>query len=571
VAAIAVIATFACGREAPLDVDDGLQSFPAERTAADFPGVSYPMAEGFSRSGSDLEGPLWIIGIDGATWNIIQPMAERGELPNLSALTAEGAHGVLLAEEPTISPALWATIATGVPRFEHGVVNFLVKLPGRAEAVTTGPPDRHAPALWELVGAAGGEAAVVSWFGSFPAEEIRGYYVSKGFDPENLRPGQVHPPEFADSLRDQAAVRMRRGDFDGIARSELLQDTLLDDARTLAALRVIASEGRPDLVLAHFAGIDVAQHVTWRHMDPETPSFPDDGPVDPSLAGVIPAYYRYIDHTLGEIREMMPKDGTLLVLSDHGGGPMGLQEAFRLRLEVLLETVGLLDEDRGQVLAIDEFFRHDKRIWLNLEGIERAGVVPVAAAGATAAEVASRLGRLETDDGRDVFESIVDHTVEPDWRPGDPALTVRFSPAVLLTDTIADGSTSHDFSSIRLRRSDVSGTHRPEGILILHGPRSRPGPLAGPANHYQIAPLALYLLGLPQDGRMLEVAPVDGGVYRAALDPKLLELRPIEAIPEYPNTDRGALLRVARPLVDPMADPSHQESLEKLRSLGYVN
>jgi hypothetical protein len=60
-------------------------------------------------------------------------------------------------------------------------------------------------------------------------------------------------------------------------------------------------------------------------------------------------------------------------------------------------------------------------------------------------------------------------------------------------------------------------------------------------------------------------------VYRAALDPKLLELRPIEAIPEYPNTDRGALLRVARPLVDPMADPSHQESLEKLRSLGYVN
>jgi hypothetical protein len=51
----------------------------------------------------------------------------------------------------------------------------------------------------------------------------------------------------------------------------------------------------------------------------------------------------------------------------------------------------------------------------------------------------------------------------------------------------------------------------------------------------------------------------------------LLELRPIEAIPEYPNTDRGALLRVARPLVDPLADPSHQESLEKLRSLGYVN
>ena len=47
------------------------------------------------------------------------------KLPHLAGLMERAAHGVLLSEEPTISPAIWATIATGMPRFEHGVVDFL--------------------------------------------------------------------------------------------------------------------------------------------------------------------------------------------------------------------------------------------------------------------------------------------------------------------------------------------------------------------------------------------------------------------------------------------------------------
>jgi predicted AlkP superfamily phosphohydrolase/phosphomutase len=566
--ALLVTAT-GCGGTPEQEGDDqALLPFLAEKTQADFPGLTYPRTDSPSLP-SELRGPVWVVAIDGATWDLIEPMLKQGVLPNFAELLPVSAYGVLKSEEPMISPALWATIATGVPRYAHSVVNFLVKVPGSRVGMTVGPPDRRYPAVWELVGAAGGESAIISWFGSFPAEQINGYYLSKGFDPENPLPRQAHPEGFAETLTEKAVQRIRRQDVEAIAKSDFLRDHLLDDVRTLAALRVAAEERHFDLVAAYFSGIDVVQHLTWRDMMPETPSFPGDAPPDPERADVIPAYYRYIDHCLGEIREMMPEDATLVVLSDHGGGPMNLQEAFRLRLEVLLEQLGLMKSEGGQVLAIDEFFRNDKRIWLNLEGIEQDGVVPVDSAWTVAQEIEQRLQALRTDTDSPVFESIVNHTGESDWHAGDPALTVRFSVEVLLAETITDGDKLHPFDQVRLRRSDVSGTHRLDGILLISGPGIQTGPLEVAANHYQIAPLILYLLGLPQDSRMLALAPADGGVFEAALDPAALGERPIRSIAEYPGTDRSGKLREAGQ--DPMDNPQLEEALEKLRSLGYVN
>ena len=76
--------------EDPLEA--GLAEFPAEKTAADFPGMSYPAHDGELPG---PQGPLWLIGIDGATWDLIRPMAANGELPNFARLLEQGAHGVL--------------------------------------------------------------------------------------------------------------------------------------------------------------------------------------------------------------------------------------------------------------------------------------------------------------------------------------------------------------------------------------------------------------------------------------------------------------------------------------------
>jgi predicted AlkP superfamily phosphohydrolase/phosphomutase len=534
-------------------------TFPAEPTAESFRGMSYPASEApLPRPGAG--GPVWLIGIDGATWDLIEPRLER--LPNFAALIEQGTHGVLLSEQPTISPAVWATIATGQPRFRHGVVNFVTRRPGTYDTVEVGPPDRSSPALWELVGSAGGTSAVVSWFGSFPAEAIAGSYVSKRFDPENLEPGQVYPPELGERLARESRVSMRRGDLERIGWTPDLREALLHDARTMAALEVICRDGSPDFVAAYLAGIDIAQHLTWRHMDPDSQAFPDDGGPDADLAGVIPAYYEFVDYLLGRVRELAPPDTTFVIVSDHGAGPMRADEAVLLPLPTFLETVGIQRPVGGEAFAISELYRHQKRIWLNLEGVEPAGVLPLADARVDAVELRDRLARMRTEDGDPVFGSLELHTEDPAWQPGDPALTVRFSYAARDAERIDDGGRWIDMAPIRLRLPDVSGAHRPEGIAIIAGAAIDRGRLHKPMSLYHVAPTVLHLLGLPQDGRMLRFAPADGGVLAAVAGNT-----PITMVAEYPGTDRSELLRTAQAAP---VDPAHDQAIERLRSLGYI-
>jgi predicted AlkP superfamily phosphohydrolase/phosphomutase len=551
-----VLLSCAVGCTAP---DDGFRMpvFPAEKTVADFPGMSYRLQQGGPARSAAAGGPVWLVGVDGITWDLLQPMIDLGELPNFAALAAGGTRGVLLSENPTISPALWATIATGMPRFEHGVVNFLVRLPGSYEVAESGPPDRRSPAVWELAGAAGLRSTVINWFGSFPAESIDGYYVSKGFDPEQPRTGQVHPPGFAAELTAGSVVRMPGDLAREIARSPFLQQTLVNDARAMAALRVIVDREPTPLAAIYFSGTDVAQHVTWRHMDPASQQFPQDGEADPQRAGVITAYYRLVDQFLGEIRELAPEGTTLVLVSDHGGGPTQPGEAYHFRLEVLLEMLGLMKPGGGgAVFAIDEMYRHRKRIWLDRSGVEGVG------------DVSRRLEALRTEDGEPVFDLVADHTTEPGWNRDAAAISVRFSPEALFTDRVADGDATLDFVQVRMRHTDISGSHRLDGVIIVNGPDIRPLELPEPATIYQVAPTLLYLLGLPQDGRMLALAPERGGVLAEGITEERLRRQPLCMVESYPGTDRSAELRTSgRPH---LPDPAFAREMEKLRALGYI-
>ena len=65
-----------------------------------------------------------LIGIDAATPEIVERLAERGFLPNLSALMKRGAWGTLESLVPMRSPALWTSIATGQPPEVHGIHGF---------------------------------------------------------------------------------------------------------------------------------------------------------------------------------------------------------------------------------------------------------------------------------------------------------------------------------------------------------------------------------------------------------------------------------------------------------------
>jgi predicted AlkP superfamily phosphohydrolase/phosphomutase len=544
---------------------------PGPDTPPSFPGIEYPEHDGAL---PEPRNPVWLVGVDGATWDVIRPRLELGKLPNIARLVKEGTSGVLRSEEPMISPAIWATIATGVPRRVHGVESFLVRIPGSYSSSEVGPGDRKSAALWELVNAAGGRSTVISWFGSYPAEPIAGEYVSEDTDPANPTSAQVHPPELVERLPGQTVVRIPRWAMQRIGKTDFLRSQLLKDARTMAILEALDPE-ESDLVAVYFSGVDVAQHVTWKDMDPEYVGFPDEPPRSPELGDVIPAYYEYIDHLIGRVLDMMPEDATLIVVSDHGGGPMIPEEAFHLRLEVLLQILGdtVVDPETDEVVwnrtrafAISERLQKDKHIWLNIEGVDPEGVVPRPEASLAAGRLRQTLEGLRTDTGEPLFSRIVDHTAGRDWRPSDPALTVRFSDAAVYASTFTDGESAHSFDDVRMRFVDVSGGHRIHGIYLVRGPRVRPGSAGPTANLYNVAPTILYLLGLPQDAHMLGDVPAEGGVLTSLLVDGETARHPVVMAARYPGTSSSS----AEDRRDVPPEPAAEASIERLRALGYV-
>jgi predicted AlkP superfamily phosphohydrolase/phosphomutase len=68
---------------------------------------------------TDPPPKVLVIGLDGATFDLLTPWMEQGELPRLRALRDGGISGELLSVIPPLSPPAWTTAATGVNPGKH--------------------------------------------------------------------------------------------------------------------------------------------------------------------------------------------------------------------------------------------------------------------------------------------------------------------------------------------------------------------------------------------------------------------------------------------------------------------
>src|SRR5690348_11549266 len=103
------------------DGSAGLRRLGRSRSRATGPpGASTGQPKDSSRMSRAL-----VIGWDGADWRILDPLLERGVLPNLQALIDRGGRGVLRSTIPTHSWTAWPSFLTGVDPADHGVYDIL--------------------------------------------------------------------------------------------------------------------------------------------------------------------------------------------------------------------------------------------------------------------------------------------------------------------------------------------------------------------------------------------------------------------------------------------------------------
>jgi len=127
---------------------------------------------------SEPENRVLLIGIDGAEWDILNPMIAKGELPNIAALKAGGSYGALESLELMLSPIIWTSIATGKSPEKHGITWFMVDSQKAGQRIPVTSATRRCKAIWNILSENDRTVGVVGWWATYPAEEVNGFIVS---------------------------------------------------------------------------------------------------------------------------------------------------------------------------------------------------------------------------------------------------------------------------------------------------------------------------------------------------------------------------------------------------------
>ncbi|MCY4090917.1 MAG: alkaline phosphatase family protein [Caldilineaceae bacterium] len=127
-----------------------------------------------------------LIGMDGASMELVYNMVDGGHMPHLGKLLDRGAHRPMIGVFPTLTPPGWTATSTGAWPGNHSVMDFNIrKLGGRLDETVWGINTdlSQAEYLWNTVERAGGTPLLVKWEMSWPPT------VTSGVQVEGTGPG----------------------------------------------------------------------------------------------------------------------------------------------------------------------------------------------------------------------------------------------------------------------------------------------------------------------------------------------------------------------------------------------
>ncbi|MFC2046277.1 alkaline phosphatase family protein, partial [Chloroflexota bacterium] len=150
-----------------------------------------------------MSARILLIGLDGATLDLIEPWAARGDLPHLANLMEGGAWGRLRSTTPPATFPAWTSLMTGVNPGQHGVFDFTRRVPGSYAVEFINATYRRQPSIWQLLSEAGKRVGVMGFPATYPPETLNGFQIS-GFDSPvatGIDHSFVSPPELYDDIR----------------------------------------------------------------------------------------------------------------------------------------------------------------------------------------------------------------------------------------------------------------------------------------------------------------------------------------------------------------------------------
>lgn len=504
---------------------------------------------------------LLIIGLDGATFDLIDPWSAQGKLPHIAALMSRGLRADLESTIPPVTFPAWSSFMTGKNPGKHGIFDFTRRRPGSYDLEFVGSRSRKGPTLWRLLSDGGRRVGAMALPTTYPPEAVNGFMIS-GFDSPvctGTDPSFVYPRSLFAELKEQVG-QYKITDFQQFRVGKRWHAKALSKIReTLERKATIAAyllKKEPwDCFMVLFGESDTVCHHFWIFHDPGSPR--RLGKFREEFKEAILSVYQKLDAIVGQLIDQAHPKTAVMLLSDHGFGgagdkvvylnrwleregflkfregaragawgasvlramglkllPLRVQESlFRKKPQVanvLLSQTQLGAIDWSRTRAFSTEMNTFPAIWVNLRGREVRGIVAQGREYEKLREelIAALHRFLNPETGQRVVARA--HRREELYHgpcmDQAPDLVLELGLDNGYTYTCLSSHGQRDGEAIRVLRKDeragakgqsMNGSHRRRGILLFSNGHGSPGGRLGTLSIMDLAPTILQFLGLP--------------------------------------------------------------------------
>lgn len=513
-----------------------------------------------------------VIGLDGADFDILDPMFEADRMPNLRGVAESGVRGPLTSTIPPSTCPGWQAFYTGRSPGNIGTYGFKNFTRDSYEPEVPDSSDLAEPTFWEILGEEGMKTGLIGGPFTYPAQSIDGFTVSGPWTPSTAETF-TYPPKLSEEIRTLAPEYTFIPETYEVDRFKPMFRQRTDVSTHLLSERewdVCTVVYRPDPL----------QHVYW-------------GKDNEKVFEV----YEYMDKCIGEVLETvaaLDEQVNIFVMSDHGfegirsryfnvnqwlreQGYLSLKSGTGSLLSVLplepllaaASTLGVLgaiksvvpfayqERIRNPLSAVEwgetkAFFQFEEltgQVYINRRSRFPDGTVAPEAVPETKRDIARRLRSVQDPQGRQI---VTDVWTDTELYPGmytDLAPDLSFA---LHPEYKGEGKFGELYTELDDNRAE--GGHSRDGIFFASGPDIGTGELDG-AEIVDLAPTILHIMEAPVEAGM------DGEVLwdiYAAESPHLdREVREVEQT------------RTERETAD-WEEKQRQEVRGRLEDLGYM-
>ena len=273
----------------------------------------------------DSANKVFIISLDGATFDVLYPLARQGYLPNLARLMQTGLSAELESVIPPVTASAWTSFMTGKHPSKHGIFDFTRFDPESSSWKLNNSQYIRSKTLWHILSDKCKRVVVLSLPYTYPPYPVNGIMVS-GWDAPSTDLNFTYPEQVGKEIFELipdygSTLDLSLWNFLPAESSAEFDSFVTKLMRSFEhgvrmATHFLDRESW-DVFMVHFQQTDWIQHKLWGYIE-DACRKPEDK--SERLERVRQCYKQFDEGVGALLKKVEPEQPTVIVLSDHGFG-----------------------------------------------------------------------------------------------------------------------------------------------------------------------------------------------------------------------------------------------------------